>query len=153
PAIPVVEGQAAWRWTRGYVENVAAAVAHAAADDRAAGQVYNVGEADALTEAEWIATIGCACDWHGETVPVPRALLPNLAPDFDWCYHLVTDTRRFRDQLRFVEPIPRSEALRRTVEWERMHIPEASQSALDYAAEDAAMGARSRQSRARSVAE
>src|SRR5262249_33278795 len=42
PAILLTEGQAGWRWTRGYVENIAAAVAHAAAADRAAGCITSV---------------------------------------------------------------------------------------------------------------
>src|SRR5262249_23326497 len=43
-AIPLDEGLAGWRCTRGYVEDVAAAIALAVADQRAAGKVYNVGE-------------------------------------------------------------------------------------------------------------
>jgi nucleoside-diphosphate-sugar epimerase len=49
-----------WRWTRGYVENVAVEIALAATDERAAGQIYNVGEEQALTEAQWIESIGRA---------------------------------------------------------------------------------------------
>ncbi len=46
PAILLEEAQAQWRWTRGYVENVAAAIALAAIDERAAGRIYNIGEAE-----------------------------------------------------------------------------------------------------------
>jgi nucleoside-diphosphate-sugar epimerase len=146
PAILMSEAQARWRWTRGYVENVAAAVAHAAADDRAAGRVYNVGEADSPTEAEWVAEIGRACGWHGAVVRVPAALLPaGLAPDFDWRYHLATDTGLLR-QLGFVEPVARGEALQRTIAWELAHPPsEAGPELFDYAAEDAALASARRQ--------
>ena len=57
---------AGWRATKGYVENVAAAIALAAVSDRAAGKIYNVGEADALTELEWAGRIAKALGWNGE---------------------------------------------------------------------------------------
>jgi nucleoside-diphosphate-sugar epimerase len=45
PAILLDEAMAGWRCTRGYVEDIASAIAPAATDSRAAGRVYNVGEA------------------------------------------------------------------------------------------------------------
>jgi nucleoside-diphosphate-sugar epimerase len=135
------EDQARWRCTRGYVENVAAAVALVATDDRTAGQVYNVGESDALTETQWVREIGRASGWSGNVTTIPQAQMPkHLANDFNWQYHLAMDTSRFRDQIGFVEPIPREEALRRTVSWERAHPPSHfSPTEFDYAAEDAAL--------------
>ncbi len=54
-AIPLGESMASWRWTHGYVEDVAAAIALAVTDERAAGRVYNVGEQDPPSWAEWVA--------------------------------------------------------------------------------------------------
>ena len=48
------EVSAHWRWTRGYVENVAFAIALAVTDKRAAGRIYNVGEPKALSMQEWV---------------------------------------------------------------------------------------------------
>jgi len=140
-AILLEESQARWRCTRGYVENVAAAVALAATDDRTGGQVYNIGEDDALTEMEWVREIGRASGWFGTVVAIPQAQMPNhLATDFDWQYQLATDSSRFRQQTGFVEPIARDEGLRRTVNWERAHPPgDLSPSQFDYAAEDAVL--------------
>jgi nucleoside-diphosphate-sugar epimerase len=148
PAILLTEGQAEWRWTRGYVENVAAAVAHAAADDRAVGRVFNVGETAALSEAGWVRAVGRECGWGGEVAPVPPGLLPaGMAPDYDWSYHLATDTRLLCEQLAFVEPVARDEALRRTLAWEREHPPGEGQGGLfDYPAEDAALAQARRRS-------
>ena len=42
PAILLGEGMASWRWTHGYVEDVALAVVLAVADEQAAGGVYPV---------------------------------------------------------------------------------------------------------------
>ncbi len=114
------EDQARWRWTRGYVENVAAAIVLAVTDERAAGRTYNVGEAEALTEAAWVRQIGTAAGWQGTVRAVPKEDLPEKdRQPHDWRYHLATDTRRLRDELGFAEPVPHAEALRRTVAWQR----------------------------------
>src|SRR2546426_3546553 len=44
-AIPLSADMAQWRATKGYMENVGAAIALAAVSDRAAARIYNVGEA------------------------------------------------------------------------------------------------------------
>jgi nucleoside-diphosphate-sugar epimerase len=65
-AILVDKTLAGWRWTRGYVENVADAIVLAVVKEEAAGRVYNVGEPQALTLADWIRAIGQAAGWTGE---------------------------------------------------------------------------------------
>jgi len=141
PAILMNEQQARWRWTHGYVENVAAAIAHAATGERAAGQVVNVGEATTPTAAERVEALGRVVGWAGEIVPLPAEQLPeHLHAPFDWHYELATDTRRLYDELGFQPPVTFEEALRRTVEWERAHRPaDAEPLADEYAAEDAAL--------------
>jgi nucleoside-diphosphate-sugar epimerase len=141
PAILMDTQQAAWRWTHGYVENVAAAIAHAATDPRAAGRIYNVGEAKTPTAAERVEDIGRAVGWDGEVVPLPTDELPeHLRAPFDWRYELATDTRRFHDELGFQPPVPFEEAVRRTAAWERAQRPDDADHLTDeYAAEDAAL--------------
>jgi nucleoside-diphosphate-sugar epimerase len=144
PAILLDERQATWRCTRGHVENVAAAVARAATDERAAGQIYNVGEPDALSEAEWVALLGRVVGWGGRVVRLPPALLPQSAASLpaDWGHHLNTNTSRLREQLGFTESVSREEGLRRTVSWERANPPaEVPPGQFDYAAEDAGLEA------------
>ena len=85
--------------------------------------------------------IGCAAGWDGEVVTVPEDRLPE---HLDWCLdteqHWVADTTRIRRELGYRETVPRDEALRRSVEWERAHPPEKlDPSSFDYAAEDAAL--------------
>lgn len=99
------------RLSRGYVENVAAAVLSVVADERSAARTYNVGEADALTELEWIGAVGRACGWNGEVV-LHGAAEPPLQD-------LYADTSRIRRELGYAEPVDRDEGLRRAVEWER----------------------------------
>ena len=57
PAILLDEAEARWKWTHGYVENVADAIVLAATDERAAGRIYNVGEPFTFTMAEWVEKI------------------------------------------------------------------------------------------------
>jgi nucleoside-diphosphate-sugar epimerase len=121
PTIALDEGTANWRWQRGYVENVADAIALATMDERAAGRIYNVGEPDALTEQEWIKQIGQAAGWVGEVVIVPRK---QLKTTYDTNQHMVYDTSALRGDLGYVELVPQDEALRRTIAWDRAHGPE-----------------------------
>jgi nucleoside-diphosphate-sugar epimerase len=141
PAILLEERVAAWRWTRGYVENVAAAIALAVSEERAANRIYNVGEEDALTYAEWVRVVGQAAGWGGSVVVAPNDSLPaklNL-PKGNYEQHLVVETARIRQELGYKEIVSRDEALRRTIAWERETRPEGIDKLLDYATEDAVL--------------
>ena len=59
PAIVLDQAYASWQWARGYVEDVAFAIALAVMDERAAGRTYNVCYPVSLTEAEWVNEIAC----------------------------------------------------------------------------------------------
>ena len=143
PAILLEEGQAEWRWTKGYVENLALAVVLAVTDERAVGRIYNVGERETLTWVEWVRAIGRAAGWDGEVVVVPRNRLPgHLVPDEDTDQQLVVDTTRIREELGYREHVSREEGLRRTIAWERAHPPgKVDPAQFDYAAEDGALAA------------
>jgi nucleoside-diphosphate-sugar epimerase len=130
-AIVLDERLAGWRCPRGYVENVAAAIALTVTDGRAAGRTYNVAQPDAFTEAEWVRRIGQAAGWNGEVITVPPGRLP---VPFHTPQPLILDSTRIRHELRYAEPVPSAEALRQTVAWERAHPAEQT---IDYTAEDA----------------
>jgi nucleoside-diphosphate-sugar epimerase len=119
--ISLDEKLAGWRCTRGYVEDVAAAIALAIMDARAAGRTYNVGEQEARSEADWVRAIGMAAGWKGEVVTVPGGSLPE-----DYRQHLLTDTTRIRTELGYSEIVPRDEAFARAVRWELGQPPTAS---------------------------
>ncbi len=135
PAILIDERFADWRWARGYVEDVAAAIALAAADERASGRVYNVAQPEAYSEAQWARMIADVQGWQGEIVAVPPALLPeSMQADYDSRQEYVVSSNLIRDELGYEERVPLVEGLRRTIEWERANPPEGVE--LDYAAED-----------------
>ena len=137
PAILFEERYARWRGPRGYVENVAAAIALAATNDRATGRVYNVGEAESLTELEWAERIAAAAGWTGRFVTLPKDKMPpHLLVPGNTDQHWTIDTTRIRVELGYREPVAREDAIRRTIDWERANPADSS---FDYDAEDAAL--------------
>jgi nucleoside-diphosphate-sugar epimerase len=141
PAILLESAQAEWRWTHGYVENVAQAIALAVVDDRAAGKIYNVGEAETPTVADRVRRIGELAGWKGEIVSVAsNKLPPHLHSPYEPHQDLVVDSSRLRDELRFTEVHSMDDGLRRTIEWERANPPAVGDpGAAEYAAEDTAL--------------
>jgi len=139
PAILLGERIAPWRWTRSYVEDVAAAIALAATDEKAAGRVYNVGD-ESLTMAEWVRTVGEAAGWHGEVRVLPEEHLPEplRTEDMETRQPMVASSERIRRELGWRETVPRRDGLTRTIEWELRNPPPGA-GPLDYAAEDAVL--------------
>ncbi|MCH7740082.1 MAG: NAD-dependent epimerase/dehydratase family protein [Chloroflexi bacterium] len=144
PAIVIGRGLAGWRWTRGYVDNVAAAIRLAVEDDRSAGRTYNVGDPDAFTEIEWIQNIGRAVGWKGNILVVEdERFSVGLNHEQDW----VADTSRIRNELGFEEPVSLLHALQHSIEWELHNPPEGYQaSGHQYDAEDEMIARASNQS-------
>jgi len=139
PAILLDEKEAQWRWTHGYVENVADAIVLAVTGERASGRIYNVGESSTMTMAERLRKIGEAAGWHGSIVLAPQGKLPQpLRWGINAEQHIVVDSSRIREELGYKERIDLDEAFSRTIDWERAHPPaEIDPKDFDYAAEDA----------------
>jgi nucleoside-diphosphate-sugar epimerase len=91
--------QPGWRWTHGHAENVGAAVALAVTDDRAAGRIYNVGEAQTPTMGERLARLPA-----NHAVPVVEQAL-------NFAQAIVYDTRRIREELGYREILDEEEAM------------------------------------------
>jgi nucleoside-diphosphate-sugar epimerase len=135
------ETLAAWRSPRGYVENVAAAIALAATDERAARRIYNVCEELSFSELEWARKIAAAMQWDGDFVVLPIEHTPrHLLKPGNAAQHWVASSMRIRQELGYEEPVAIEEAIRRTIRWERENPPAVAFLAqFDYAAEDAAV--------------
>jgi len=123
--VPVVLGEsyARWRWTHGYVENVADAIVLAVVRERARGRVYNVGEDPTPTVGERIRELAraAAADGANDAAVVvrPDAEAPDPPGRPRLEQPLVYDTSRIRADLDWAEAVPRDEAWRRTLAWER----------------------------------
>jgi nucleoside-diphosphate-sugar epimerase len=128
------------RTPRGYVEEVAAAIALAATSPQAAGRIYNVCEAESFGELEWARKIAAAIHWHGEFVVLPHDRTPkHLLWPANTAQHVVASSERIRKELGYCELLPHEEAIRRTIAWERESPPAMTTAQFDYAAEDAAL--------------
>jgi len=94
-----------WRWTHGYVENVASAVVLAALHRAAANRLYNIGELYTPTVSERLKLLP-------ET---PANILPADKEAYDLRQDIAFDTRRIRQELGYDESCGYEEGLRRTL--------------------------------------
>jgi nucleoside-diphosphate-sugar epimerase len=109
---------AAWRWTHGYVEDVAQAIVLAVTRERAKNRVYNVGEAPTPTIAERWQAFGRAIGWSGSVVSLPEGARAEPVPPGDFRQDIAYDTSRIRAELDWKETVPAAEAFRKTARWE-----------------------------------
>ena len=132
---------AAWRGPRGYVENVAHAIALAATSEKAAGRVYNICEEPTLSELEWQTRIARQLSWPGRFVVLPRERTPkHLLLPGNTVQHVVATSERIRTELRYQELVEIEEAIHRTAAWEQRNPPSTiNLQQFDYDAEDAAL--------------
>jgi len=140
-SILLSEDSAAWRGPRGYVENVAHAIAVAAMSDQTAGRIFNICEEPTLSDLAWQEKIAKQADWHGRFVILPREQTPkHLLPPGNTAQHVVVSSERIRTELGYEEPIHMDEAIQRTVAWEQRNSPSAfNPQQYDYDAEDAVL--------------
>ena len=132
---------ACWRSPRGYVENVAAAIAMAATDDRAERRIYNVCEEPSFSELEWARKIASEMGWKGEFIVLPEERTPrHLLRPGNAAQHWTASSVRIRHELGYEEPVAIEDAIRQTIRWERENPPaDGLPTQFHYAAEDAAV--------------
>ena len=95
--------QPRWRWTHGYVENVAAAIVLAATHPVASGRIYNVGESPTPTVGERLAGLP------------PSSIAADERTAFNFAQDIAYDTSRIRRELGYTELVSYEEGLRRTL--------------------------------------
>lgn len=131
------EGFASWRWSRGYVEDIAEAICLAALHEKAAGQIYHVAEEFGFTMREWVERIAKGAGWNGKIVTVPATDVPaHLVMDIETRQHIQLDTSKIRSELGYAERFTAEEAMHRTISWESANPPELATGIIDYIAED-----------------
>jgi nucleoside-diphosphate-sugar epimerase len=141
PAIIMAEDYAAWRGPRGYVENVAHAIALASLSAGAVGRIFHVCEEPSLSELEWQTKVAAETGWRGRWVVLPTAQTPkHLLMPGNASQQMVASSERIRRELAYKEPFPMEEAIRRTISWEQANPPNGPTfHQFDYSAEDAAL--------------
>lgn len=151
PAILLEPGMANFRWTHGYVENVAHALALAVTTphpDGVSSRIYNVSEAPAHrdagitngapTVAERLHWLARAAGYKGRIVVVPHDRCPpHLIHPLRFENDVVTSDAKIRTELGYTEVVSLEEGMKRTVEWQRANMPaDFDPRDFDYAAED-----------------
>lgn len=130
------EKHALERASRGYVENVAYAIALAVSNNKSANRIYNIADEPDLTFFEWGQSIAEMIGWSGKITTVPDEMLPASLRGIgqDW----VVDTTKIRQELGFNEIISFREGLSKTIEWELSNIPKelSAFQFVDYKLED-----------------
>lgn len=92
-----------WRWTHGYVDNVAHAIVLGATHPAAARQTYNVGEEYTPTVAERLAAL-------------PTSDVPDAPKDiFDFRHSIAYDTSKIRRELGYKDIVAYEEGICRTL--------------------------------------
>jgi len=125
PTIFLEKEIAEWKACRGYVENVAHAIALAATNDNSRGQIYNVADSCALTEKEWLEKIATIVDWKGEIkILEGDQLPPHLDSIVNSAQNIDLNTDKIRKHLGYTDKIGLEKALDKTIEWERQNFPD-----------------------------
>lgn len=137
-AILMDEADANWRWTHGYVDDVAHAITLATLDPRSASHIYNVGEREALSWQERAQRVAEAVGWDGRIVAVPSGRLPEQMRIVTVAgQDIVISSDRIRAGLDYAEVTPVAETYARAIAWERANPPASDNPAeYDYAEED-----------------
>ena len=135
---------AAWRGPRGYVENIAHAIALAARSDQAVRRIYHVCEEPSLSELEWQQLIAQTMERSCGFVVLEKQRTPkHLLVPGNLAQHVVASSECIRTELHYQEPVPLDEAIRRTVSWEQGNPPAmVNPQQFDYDSEDAVLAAR-----------
>lgn len=131
--------------TRGYTRNVAQSVLLAVDQpERAAGQIYNCGDLQQFTAAQWVQLICEVMGHELEIIPVPPEMAWSTAdflPLGSAPFHQLLDLHKIRHELGYTDVVPAAEAVRLTVEWHRTNPGprrgNRPDDPLQYAAEDA----------------
>jgi len=133
-AIPV--GPGTLLWSRVYVRDVAGAVRLAAENGAAAGETFNICEAQTWPVGAWITHVIDVAGADLEQVRVPESLLPeDLRITGTFAQHLLGDAGKARRMLGFNET-DRQVALERSVAWHLNHHPADD---TDFTADDVAL--------------
>lgn len=121
PVIKISGEFANWQSPRGYVVNVAHAVALAAQDGHTAHRVFNVAEEIAFSEIAWATLIAQQVGWTGKFIPVPpEEMPPPVKGNFQ--QHWIVSSAKIRGSLKFQEVVPADRAIKQTAEWETAEL-------------------------------
>ncbi len=101
-----------FRWTWGYVKNIADMLLILAGDRRNGNRIYNLGYPEAASNLEMFKMIAEAADWQGEVVVEDDGSPDGANLIKDW----IADTSKFRRDFNYTERFSIEEAFKFTAE-------------------------------------
>jgi nucleoside-diphosphate-sugar epimerase len=105
-----------FRWTWGYVFNIADMLIECALDRRPGNHIYNLGYADSLSVMQMHQMVADLLGWEGEIIATEEGV---TKPTGDYAQHWNSDSSKFRRDFNYEERIPMREAFRLTIESSR----------------------------------
>lgn len=138
PALLLEPGQANWRCTHGFVTDVAAAIAAAVTHQRAANQIYNLGERETPTVGERLHLLARAAGFKGKIMVVPSRMAPKhlYHTEMDYRNDVILDTGRIHRELGFANTTSEKHMWQSTVSWEQQKLAPIQLSSEQLQAED-----------------
>lgn len=142
PAILYPEAYANWTSSYGYIDNVVAAIAEAATNEKAMGEIFNVGDVNNKTQVEWAGAFARAENWTGRIVQAPTDALPEKRAAFadgedSFTQLLTIDSSKIESKLGFRPPIDFEAAIKNTAAYERESLGGDILGRFDFDADDA----------------
>ena len=105
-----------WKTTYGFIDNVAAAIAHCTADRRAANATFNVADEPAMRHHGWIDRLRQATGWTGTVEPTEKDTpFARAITGLDLSVPLDVPAQRLFTDLEFTPPVALDTAARLTV--------------------------------------
>lgn len=107
--IEIPKQRAHWKFSRCLHKNAAYAIFMALQAAQTGQHIYNVAEAEALTEQEWCQKIAAFCGWQGQIK------FSNDTEDVDLKQDFYVSTQKIRDEIGFTEKYDPDEGLADTI--------------------------------------
>ncbi len=118
PFILVGEQQSVWRWTHGYVANIAHGIAVCALNPGKKHRLFNLGEQSVPTVKERMEHLATMLEWDGKVLVMPDDdLPPHLRTPGDFRQNIIYDTSRIRAELEYVDTFDYYEGIREAALW------------------------------------
>jgi nucleoside-diphosphate-sugar epimerase len=106
--------------TFGYIENIAAAVYHAAGTPVTAGKIYNLGERKIRSWRRWVELYATAAGLEFEFRVLPECVLRTVPVEkVSPPLHLIFDCEKFYQETGFVDPVTIEHCIAKTLAWAR----------------------------------
>ena len=107
--------QANFRWTWGYVENIADMLLECVGDRRSGNRIYNLGYPAGVSVLELYEMVADVIEWGGSIVVTEDG---TEGPEQDLTQHWIADVSKFKRDFDYTEKVPLEEAIRLSVRTE-----------------------------------